>query len=599
MTRPAATSCQTDRRVRYWAWLAVAIGVAVHVPSLWTGFFCDDYVHQIILDGGVQHDTLRPWNLYDFGDARQISDQSRTMPGVPWWTSPDWKVRFVRPLSSASIWFDHTLYGQNPIGYHITSLLLFTVLLVLLHSLYRRFGMPASAAALAVLLFAVEDSTVIPIAWIANRNALLALILMSAAVRVLAGHGDQLGVPSRWRIAVAISLGFAACLCKESGISTLGLIVLYMAWAAWHTAERSLRGRAVWASVAALAVAGVYVTCLAWLGAGANSVAYPTPWGDPTGYFTRGAAFLPVAAMSMISVFPLSVLMIAGAYTPLVVGAATVLLVPVVWVIWRYVRPWRASLFFLGWVLLAVLPQAGTDPTERLLFAGAAGGSALVAMCIYAAWRDAAASGRRLSRTVAILLCLSAGLLSALQTLWEGTALGVYTVDRIRRTIATAEVGPVGAGVRDVFPLQVPNEQVGLLMTFGYWAETGDRDVRFWPMQYGRRSIEWTRVDDRTFTLRTLDHPFGLGPIETVFLSDLTPPAPGTTWPMPGFSVTAVDSDRDGLKTIQVRLDEPMDSPRYRFLAPDNGRLISLPPPAVGESIVLAPAQRLHLGWRD
>ena len=38
--------------------------VLLHLPSLWMGFYVDDHVHQLALEGEL---ALEPWALYDFG----------------------------------------------------------------------------------------------------------------------------------------------------------------------------------------------------------------------------------------------------------------------------------------------------------------------------------------------------------------------------------------------------------------------------------------------------------------------------------------------------------------------------------------------------
>ena len=92
--------------------LVVAIGVALNLLSLGWGFFCDDYGHQAILRGHDTHPNLRPWNLYDFGNAPAPGDDVFEFGTFPWWTSSDWKARFLRPVTSLTLWLDHTLFGS-------------------------------------------------------------------------------------------------------------------------------------------------------------------------------------------------------------------------------------------------------------------------------------------------------------------------------------------------------------------------------------------------------------------------------------------------------------------------------------------------------
>jgi hypothetical protein len=120
-------------RPRRWLWL-VPFGLALHLPTLGMGFFTDDYSHQIILQG-AEHPTLRPWSLYDFGGVPAPDEPGRQFGFFPWWTSPDWKIRFFRPLTSLTLWLDHFLFGRWSVGYHLTSLAWFAGILILIGGL--------------------------------------------------------------------------------------------------------------------------------------------------------------------------------------------------------------------------------------------------------------------------------------------------------------------------------------------------------------------------------------------------------------------------------------------------------------------------------
>src|SRR6187455_2683318 len=94
-------------------WLVLALALACQLPSLRLGFYADDYVHQIALhDPGRFGDVLRPWSLYDFGTYADWVSLYERFGGMPWWISPDWKVRFFRPLTSLSLWIDAKLFGH-------------------------------------------------------------------------------------------------------------------------------------------------------------------------------------------------------------------------------------------------------------------------------------------------------------------------------------------------------------------------------------------------------------------------------------------------------------------------------------------------------
>ena len=218
-------------RRAYWLLpLVVALGVALHAPSLTIGFVGDDYTHQFILEKGSAHTSLRPWDLYDFG-AYPSPEETRSIwwenGGLPWWTQPDWKLRFFRPLTSLTIWLDHSLHGTWAPGYKLTSLIWYTALLILVYALYRVLDLPKGTALLALALFAVAECSLKPVGWVANRNSLLAVFFMAASVMALSRHRRWGSGPA---VAGALALASLACLAKESGIAGFALLLVYLLW---------------------------------------------------------------------------------------------------------------------------------------------------------------------------------------------------------------------------------------------------------------------------------------------------------------------------------------------------------------------------------
>src|SRR5262249_55682561 len=156
-----------------------------------------------------------PVNLFDFGSAATAAHGDPGLNILPWWTAPDWKVRFFRPVSSLSHALDYALWGRHAAMHHATSLALYAMLLWLLDALYRAAGLSRSVALCALAVFVLEDGSVLPVGWIANRNTLIeALFAVSAVLVLLRG----LPSPSWLRIAGSLGLGLVSCLAKESGV---------------------------------------------------------------------------------------------------------------------------------------------------------------------------------------------------------------------------------------------------------------------------------------------------------------------------------------------------------------------------------------------
>ena len=111
--------------------------------------------------------------------------------------------------------------------------------------------------------------------------------------------------------------------------------------------------------------------------------------------------------------------------------------------------------------------------------------------------------------------------------------------------------------------------------------------MRFWPLQMGPRGLRWTRLDERSFALYSLDDAFLTGGLEKLFLTNRDDLVEGATCETALFTVEMVDFDADGLRRFHVRCPESLDTRHYRFLTFREGRFVATRPPSVGESVEL------------
>ncbi|MCH8149258.1 MAG: hypothetical protein IH987_14955 [Planctomycetes bacterium] len=567
---------------RYRVLAVIVFGVLLYVPSLWWGFFADDYGHQIILQGIGEHPTMRAWSLYDFGGLPPKESAAWQSGGFPWWTDSDWRVSFFRPLTSVSLWVDHLIYDDWAVGFHLTGLLLFGLLLYVLYGLYLELGLSGRAALLALWLFAAADSSLFPVSWPANRNTLLSALFGVLAVSLFLSSKRRAACTT---VIAALFCAFLSCLCKESGVVYFGVIAA-LGWVPTDSREGDRRPKA-WtpATILCLLVVIAYPIVLAATGFGTRCDFYAPPWSSPVIFGERLLLMFSAGCLSLLVWFPIDgVTVIPSLFWPMVLigGCGTAWLGRLVL---RTAKAHSSVPFLLIWIVLTLFPQAIAPPQERLLFVPSMAGAAMIALFIRGALdRDRAADSPRRRRLVAKIVFVFAALIAPLQAL----GLGVFMCDlstHIREVVITADVGPISAGRREAFILNAPTSLIAFNALSTWAVETGDANVRFWPMQVGRRGVRWTRIDDRTFDLESLDTPFLTSMFARVYRSTAEPARPGDHFTTPLFDVTIQDVDETGLRRFRVRCLESIDSAHYRFLSFRDGRLKHTPPPAIGESL--------------
>lgn len=594
---PADGAAARDRLILTAAALILA-GVICNGWSLGWGFQYDDFVHQIVLRNLVPAEHLRPWNLYDFGTLPGPDAPLAQHGFFPWWTAADFKVRFFRPVTSLSIFLDYVVHDQWAPGYHITSLLLFAVMLTLSFRLFVDLGAPVRAALWALALLAFEDVAVFPVGWIANRNTLLATLFVVATVRAVHGYHGRREVR---QLPLAMLWFLLACGSKESGLMALPLAALYLLLFRRPAAgregpvaacRRMLRSPALWG----LAVlAGAYVAGYAWAGYGTRAGLYCTPWMEPAEYGRRLAALVPLGLSSLV--LGLSADLLFGKRH--LVGPAVAVAVPTLLlaggIIFRTIRVTRLSLFFAGWAVLTLLPEAGADLFDRLFFGAAVGTAGLLGlfidrvMPIRQRWSE-----RRYARVVLACLFVVSGVpLSILGTatrsiIWNQLA----ATDREIAVRADLDFPPPPGQTGIV--LNCPSSMLAWSLLPTWLVTHHDATTSIFPLQFGRRAVAWTRDGERTMTLTSRAEPFLEELFERLFFGLQPAPAAGTTYETAAFTATVAEAGPGGVRAVRFEFRRDLDDPLYRFLAWQDGRLARIAPPAPGTTVEIPTVPRLH-----
>jgi hypothetical protein len=160
----------------------LALGVLVFLPAILSPFFLDDFLHVAMVEGEFPG-KRSVFDFYDFvADDNRAAMLERGL--LPWWAHPALRIRFFRPLASVLVWLDHAVFGHHALPMHLHSVVWWAVAVLVVHQLYRRTFAPRTSL-LATAVFALAPCHWLPLAWLANRETLLAITFGVSGLLVL------------------------------------------------------------------------------------------------------------------------------------------------------------------------------------------------------------------------------------------------------------------------------------------------------------------------------------------------------------------------------------------------------------------------------
>jgi len=267
--RTAGVLSSSARLLRVWM-IPLALPVVtflVFLPALWNGFVAwDDQV-----------------NLYENPAYRGL-----TWPHIRWMFSNVTMGHWI-PVTWLTFGLDYVLWEMRPIGYHLTSLLIFAanapVFYFVALRLLRRstsFGEGALrlSAVTATLVFALHPLRAESVAWATERRDVLSgLFFLLTVLMYLKAH-DESGTRRRWLLAGAVGMYVLALLSKASVmVLPAALIVLDVyplrrlggRWREWVAPA----ARAVWVEKIPFVVLGVAGAAVGYYAQNTNSFITP------------------------------------------------------------------------------------------------------------------------------------------------------------------------------------------------------------------------------------------------------------------------------------------------------------------------------------
>lgn len=594
-----------DRLIRWlgarWApAVMVLAGLALAAPALNATFAADDHLHRVIArpDTGFEGFESRPLDLFVFAsgdpdDARRLRD----IGVYPWWTDLQVKMAFLRPLSSATHAVDHALWPESATAMLAHNLLWLALALVVVWRFYRRFGEARWIAVLALMLYAVDDARGPVVGWIANRNALVALVL---AVPALLAHDRwrrEAWAPGRWLAPLLLAIALFA------GESALAIVAYLVAHALWLD-RGPLRAR-VLALVPYAAVVVAWRVAYQALGYGtAGSGVYLDPGADPVAFVTAAAERLPLLLFGQLgpvwsdlgSLYP----MMGPAVVTTMVLIALAGLGAIGLACARLLRVDPVSRFFATGMVLAAVPVASTFPSDRLLSFVGLGAMGLVAQLFAAALRRRDQLGTGRLRRGAALVVVAALVLVHVVMAPPLLLVRSQSMVTIARMLDRADAGipsDPAVATRTVILVNPPVDAFAGYLHLMRQARGQVRPAHIYWLATGTAAVSVERVDERTLRV-TPAHGFLRYEVDQMLRSPARRFAVGERIELSGLTIEIETVSADGRPaTVLARFAGPLEDPRLVWRRWDRATSSFAPYqlPAVGTRDTLPRADLLKM----
>lgn len=568
--------------------LGVAIiAVLLSLPALNVGLVGDDYFQRAVLCGSRAFGGLvqRSLDMFAFLDG----DAARTrglidLGFLPWWVYPEMKAAFWRPLTALTHWLDYRLWPQHPLLMHAQSLAWYGALAAVVALLYRRLMGASWPAGLAALLFAIDDAHALPIAFLANRNALIAALF--GVLALLAHDSWRRGGQRHWAVFGPVLLGLSL-LAKEEGIATCAYLAAYaliLDRAAWRRRIASLLPY----------VPIVLVWRLVWSGLGygvVNLGLYADPLGDPWQYAMAVVRHAPYLLLGQWAAPPAEIYIMEN-----IVGATFVrglwwvgvgLAVLLVWLLAPVLRRERVSRFWALGMVLSLLPVCASFPADRLLIFPGLGATGLLAQFLAVVLGRPAGPPPRFAWRVAawpmaaVFLLIHVIVAPLALPLRAGHPIGPKSAEQFIVRV------PLDASVeqQDVVVVNPPSSLFAAYLL-------PERESRGLPLPRrarflaaGLEPMTVRRTDARTLVIRVAGGYINWS-FERHFRDERFPMTVGERVTLTGMTVEVTAVTPDGRPAeAAFRFDVPLEDSSLRWLWWHEGEFGPFTPPAVGGQI--------------
>ncbi len=597
----------------------IAVGLVLRCASATeVGLGSDDFAHHAMISHTYPV-SRSPFDLFAFvSGSPEETERLMRHGAVPWWCHPDFRLSMMRPLPSALIVLDYALFGRNPVAFHLHSLLWWALLMVSVALLLREL-LPASLAAAAVLLFAVEEAHTVPVLWLANRNALVCLTFGTAG---LWAHVRWRRRGERAAFVLSLLLFGLALLGGEWSLPVFGYLFAYELLGS----DRPRRERLL-ALLPAGAPVLLFLLAQTLLGYGSRaSNLYVNPLDDPFDYLVEAAQRIPVLFADYFLGLP-AILWQTGSPWRATILSWKVIPAPV----WKALPDWRFWHLALGvaavviavllyrwatrgqkqqlkreidWLLLgaflSLLPVICSIPASRSLLPASVGAFPLVGLALLGLFRATrkAISLRRHPRALGALGLLLAGLYLQVflpaQRAPEQIAFHGALFRDVEQWVLRAEMDVKTIEGQEVFLVNGIEHTSSIFGPFvlGFHARPVPRSWRI--LSAAPRAHDIVRTADNQLEMQVLGDTMMGFDLETFYRAERLGFARGDAVQTGGMRVEITNLIAGKPSVVRFTFDRELEYPGYLFLHASGRGLRRFNPPPVGEKVRLPKARFPH-----
>jgi tetratricopeptide (TPR) repeat protein len=345
-----------------------------------------------------------------YDDPEYVTDNPHVRTGL---TAPNVAWAFTtahssnwHPLTWISHDLDCELFGLDPAGHHLTSLLLHVANTLLLFLWLNGATGSRARAAWAALMFGLHPVHVESVAWVAERKDVLSTLFWMLTLLAYTAYTRKPGVV-RYCVMAAL---FAAGLMSKPMVVTLPVVLLMLDW--WPLGRKEPWGRLVWEKLPLLALSALASAAAVWAQRQGTSLA--TIDQLPLGWRLSNAALSYVRYLvktawpaDLAAFYPFAL----RGIPPWEVASSLLLLAAASWLAFaaRRRKPWVTVGWY--WYVVTLLPVIGIVQVGMQAMADRYLYVPMIGLLIALTWECGAIRSR--SRAAARLLPIAAGLVAA------------------------------------------------------------------------------------------------------------------------------------------------------------------------------------------